>query len=82
MAAPVGGLLWAAAAFVARVSFQKIQAMRKGHRFDAFDRPPPPSPALYTGRAESDIDTASEQVDTTSEHEITPSVKKQNGKFF
>ncbi|KAL6713556.1 hypothetical protein ACLMJK_009021 [Lecanora helva] len=48
VAAPVGGLLWAAGAFALRVGFHWVQAKRKGQRFDAFDRPPPPSPALYT----------------------------------
>lgn len=68
VAAPVGGLLWAAGAFALRIAFQWIQAKRKGVRFDAFDRPPPPSPALYTGREES--------------HGPTFSVSPQKGKFF
>ena len=75
VAAPVGGLLWAAGAFTLRVGFQWIQAKRKGQRFDAFDRPPPPSPALYTGRQGS-----------LEEHspidEPALNVTPQKGKFF
>lgn len=39
MAAPIGGLLWAFAAFVGRISFHFIWAKVKGHRFAALDRP-------------------------------------------
>ena len=75
VAAPVGGLLWAAGAFALRIAFQWIQAKRKGVRFDAFDRPPPPSPALYTGREGS-------SEDEPEEHGPTFSVSPQKGKFF
>lgn len=75
VAAPVGGLLWAAGAFALRIAFQWIQAKRKGARFDAFDRPPPPRPALYTGREGS-------SEDEPEEHGPTFSVSSQKGKFF
>lgn len=75
VAAPVGGLLWAAGAFALRIAFQWIQAKRKGHRFDAFDRPPPSEPALYTGRAES-------PEEERQDHEHTLTVTPQKGKFF
>ena len=39
VAAPVGGLLWAAAAFAIRVGGFWLLAKVKGHRFDALDRP-------------------------------------------
>ncbi|KAK7537269.1 urea transporter [Phyllosticta citribraziliensis] len=39
VAAPVGGLLWAAVAFVGRVVCQMVYARVKGVRFDAFDDP-------------------------------------------
>lgn len=39
VAAPVGGLLWAAVAFCLRISIQWTLARTRGKRFDAFDRP-------------------------------------------
>ena len=39
MAAPVGGLLWALAAFCLRVGSQYLLCRRSGKHFDAFDRP-------------------------------------------
>lgn len=84
VAAPVGGLLWAAGAFALRVGFQWIQAKRKGTHFDAFDRPPPSSPVLYTGRHGSTRQQASseggspENETTTTALDVTP----QKGKFF
>jgi hypothetical protein len=39
VAAPVGGLLWAFAAFGLRLAFQKIYAMKKGVPFTALDKP-------------------------------------------
>ena len=75
VAAPIGGLLWAAGAFALRITFQWIQAKRKGVRFDGLDRPPPPSPALYTGRV-----GISE--DEPEEHSPIFSVSPQKGKLF
>ena len=75
VAAPFGGLLWAAGAFALRVGLQWMQAKRKGHRFDAFDRPPLPSPNLYTGRQGS-----SEEESPVDEPAL--SVTPRKGKFF
>ena len=76
VAAPIGGLLWAAGAFAARIAFQWIQAKRKGHRFEAFDRPPPPSPRLYTGR------TSPGSEEEPEDRENTLTVTSQKGKFY
>lgn len=46
VAAPVGGLLWALAAFVARISVLWTVAKVKGHRFTAFNRPAAPAAAF------------------------------------
>lgn len=78
VAAPVGGLLWAAGAFAFRIGFQWIQAKGKGHRFDSFDRPPPPSPALYTAHAWSSEEEGEDH--EHSEHTLTITPRK--GKFF
>ena len=51
VAAPVGGLLWGGGACALRIGFHWIQAKRKGHRFDAFDRPLPQQPPPYNGDA-------------------------------
>ena len=74
VAAPVGGLLWAASAFALRIGFHWFSAKVKGVHFDAFDRPLPVGPSLYVGRRASlEIDR-----DVIADHEISP-VK---GKFF
>ncbi|KPI34937.1 uncharacterized protein AB675_3857 [Cyphellophora attinorum] len=39
VAAPVGGLLWALAAFAARIGFWWVRAKVKGEPFTALDRP-------------------------------------------
>jgi hypothetical protein len=50
VAAPVGGLLWAGAAFALRISVLWIKAKVKGERFTAFDRPTVHAgPRFYTG---------------------------------
>lgn len=51
VAAPVGGLLWAGAAFVLRLSALWIWARVKGTRFEALDRPAhvQNDPGYYTG---------------------------------
>jgi hypothetical protein len=41
VAAPFGGLLWAAGACALRIGFLWVMAKVRGHRFDAFDRPVP-----------------------------------------
>lgn len=47
VAAPVGGLLWAAAAFCLRISVQWVLAKVRGKRFDAFDRPAAPDASFH-----------------------------------
>ncbi|KAF6222919.1 hypothetical protein HO133_000970 [Letharia lupina] len=84
VAAPVGGLLWGGGAFALRVGFQWIQAKRKGHRFDAFDRPPPTQPSTYTSGAGS-FDEEHERREEPAEPEerVAPiSISPQKGKFF
>ena len=51
VAAPVGGLLWGAAAWVLRVGVLWVVAKRKGERFAALDKPDfvAAGPELYTG---------------------------------
>jgi len=49
VAAPIGGLLWAAAAFTLRISVLWIMAKKNGTRFDAFDKPAAPDATFYTG---------------------------------
>lgn len=56
VAAPIGGLLWALGAFALRLGFTWVTAKIKGHRFDAFDRPPSPTPIAYTGGQEESSD--------------------------
>ena len=72
VAAPIGGLLWALAAFSLRIGYLWTSSKIKGHRFDAFDRPTPPSPSLYVGEHdEPPID---------QHHGLL--VKRQKGKFI
>jgi Na+/proline symporter len=49
VAAPVGGLLWALAAFGLRLGAQWGLAKVRGTRFDALDRPAAPDASFYTG---------------------------------
>lgn len=82
VAAPVGGLVWGGGAFALRVGFQWIQAKRKGHRFDAFDRPSPIQLPPYTSGAGS-LDEESEQAagPEESEERVAPiSVSPQRAK--
>ncbi|KAK7897649.1 hypothetical protein LTR67_004279 [Exophiala xenobiotica] len=51
VAAPVGGALWAFAAFGFRIAVQWAWAKKKGVRFDALDKPSAPSASFYTGNA-------------------------------
>ncbi|KAI7554787.1 hypothetical protein KC331_g298 [Hortaea werneckii] len=53
VAAPVGGLVWATAAFVLRISAQWFMAKRSGRRFDSFDKPVAPDASFYTGENHS-----------------------------
>ncbi|KAI4275255.1 MAG: hypothetical protein LQ337_003354 [Flavoplaca oasis] len=52
VAAPIGGLLWGSGAFAVRVGVQWILAKVRGHRFEAFDRPPVADPSFLTGSDE------------------------------
>ncbi|KAL8779566.1 MAG: hypothetical protein Q9213_006871 [Squamulea squamosa] len=76
VAAPIGGLLWGFGAFAVRVGVQWILAKARGHRFDAFDRPPPADPSLFTGPRERSSDE--------DDHETVPVVKASSlkGKFL
>ncbi|KAL8722252.1 MAG: hypothetical protein Q9225_001239 [Loekoesia sp. 1 TL-2023] len=56
LAAPIGGLLWGFGAFGLRVGVQWVLAKFRGHRFDAFDRPPPPDPSFFVGARERQSD--------------------------
>ncbi|MCJ1473430.1 hypothetical protein MMC13_002081 [Lambiella insularis] len=77
VAAPIGGLLWGFGALALRLLYQWTMAKMKGHRFNAFDRPPPPEPTFFTGgHAEvQEQDPNRELVDTQG----TTNIK---GKFF
>lgn len=81
VAAPVGGLLWGFGAFAFRVGFQWIQAKRKGHRFDAFDRPLPRQPPPYASGVGS-FDEEHEGREEPEERVAPISVSPQKGKFF
>ena len=76
VAAPVGGLLWGGGAFGLRVGFQWIQAKRKGHRFDAFDRSPPTQPGV--GSFDEEYEGHEEPEERVGPINISP----QKGKFF
>ena len=45
--------MWGGGAFALRVGLQWVQAKRKGHKFDAFDRPSPVEPTPYISDASS-----------------------------
>jgi Na+/proline symporter len=86
VAAPVGGILWALAAFALRISVLWIKAKVKHERFTAFDRPiVHPGPEFYTGAPtvnemgsdESDV----EPVSNVNEHGGAYAVDHK-GKFF
>lgn len=74
VAAPVGGLLWALAAFAGRLGVQWVRARVKGTRFDALDKPAAPDAGFYTGREADDVHRDDDGVER-SEVEI-------KGKFF
>lgn len=76
VAAPVGGLLWGFGAFALRISVQWILAKVRGHRFDAFDRPPIADPSFLTGPRERSSDE--------NDREPAPIVKASSlkGKFL
>lgn len=73
VAAPFGGLIWGFLALGARLSFQYLLAKKRGHRFDALDRPL----IAPDSRADDDDDTNSVSV---QRDEV--GVSKSTGKFF
>lgn len=78
VAAPVGGLLWAAAAFAGRLAVQWSLARFRGSPFTALEKPAAPSPSFYTGRA-SDEGERDVYTDTDGVERSEVQVK---GKFF
>jgi hypothetical protein len=72
VAAPFGGLLWAAGACALRIGFLFVMSKVKGHRFDAFDRPVPRHVARPGAFDEQENDTVLEH----------SSVEAHSGKFF
>ena len=76
VAAPIGSLLWGFGAFALRIGALWASAKYKGHRFDAFDRPPPSDPRIYTGDADGSPPEGEE------DREAVLAVKPQKGKFF
>ncbi|KAL8914145.1 MAG: hypothetical protein Q9171_001140 [Xanthocarpia ochracea] len=76
VAAPIGGLLWGFGAFTMRISVQWMLAKVRGHRFDAFDRPPAADPSFFTGSRERSFDENEPEPATVAK---TPSLK---GKFL
>lgn len=80
VAAPVGGLLWAAAAFALRISVQWMLAKRAGRRFDAFDKPEAPDASFYTGRRYDSVDDNHGVL--RDEDGVERSVTEIKGKFF
>jgi Na+/proline symporter len=78
VAAPVGGLLWAAAAFAGRLGVQWFLARLRGSPFTALDKPTAPSPSFYTGRAS---DEREREVYTDTDG-VERSEVQLKGKFF
>ena len=79
VAAPVGGLLWALAAFAGRLGLLWIVAKVKHQPFTALDRPAREvSPGFYTGAT----DVSESQDVYTDEDGVERSEVKTKGKFF
>ncbi|KAK5945768.1 hypothetical protein PMZ80_002976 [Knufia obscura] len=81
VAAPVGGLLWAAAAFALRIGVLWIRAKMSGRRFDAFDKPAAPDASFYTGDHSTD-GVERENFTRTDGDGVERSVVDVKGKFF
>ena len=62
--------MWGCGAFALLVALQWVQAKRKGHRFDAFDRPSPVQPSVYS----SDAGSSDEEPHVSQEHVVPISV--------
>jgi len=85
VAAPVGGLLWGASAFVLRLGAQWVLAKVQGTRFTALDKPAAPTAAFYTGGVGAD--RASGERDSEREvyedgQGVVRSHVEVKGKFF
>ena len=80
VAAPVGGLLWAFAAFATRIAAQWTLAKVRGHRFTAFDKPAAPTASFYTGRTGDSA--ASEREVYLDADGVERSEVQVKGKFF
>jgi len=81
VAAPVGGLLWAFAAFGFRLAVQWGLAKRRGTRFDALDKPAAPSASFYTGQSGPGLTEGESELYTDGEG-VERSVVSVKGKFF
>jgi len=79
VAAPVGGLAWALAAFGMRLAVQWILARRRGLRFDALDKPAAPPASFYTGAPGRDEGVSEIDVDADR---VERSEVQIRGKFF
>ena len=66
--------MWGAGPFALRVGLQWVQAKRKGHRFDAFDRPSPIEPSSHL----SDAGSFHEEPQDGQEHNVPWSVSPQS----
>ena len=81
MAAPIGGLLWGFGACTLRLGYLWIQSKRKGTRFDAFDRPAPPS-NVTPATEEVTGDRAGLSDDDREDSEAAYHVETQKGRFY
>ena len=78
VAAPVGGLLWAGAAFALRVAFLWGKAKMTGRPFTAFDRPVVSrGPAFYTGAGAVGVESDEDVVEHRGAYAVD-----HKGKFF
>ena len=69
--------MWGGGAFALRVGLQWVQAKRKGHRFNAFDRPSPVQPPASI----SDAGSSDEEAQESREHVAPISVSPQRAKL-
>ena len=81
VAAPVGGLLFAGAAFALRIGVLWVKSRMSGTRFDAFDRPAEADPSFYTGRVGGDVGER-EHITQRDEDGVERNIVEIKGKFF
>ncbi|KIX08032.1 uncharacterized protein Z518_02687 [Rhinocladiella mackenziei CBS 650.93] len=81
VAAPVGGLLWALAAFGSRLAVQWCLAKFKGTPFEAFEKPAAPTASFYTGGISSGVSDGEREIYTDTDG-VERSEVKIKGKFF